>query len=141
MARVTGRGARFALVPRASLRPHEHVDEDRVKRLAGRIREDGALRHPVVVDEGARVILDGHHRHAALGELGCALAPCYLVDYMDPTIQVQRWEDGRPMDKREIVAHALDGDLLPRKTSRHRTLGELPERVTPVHALRGGEAP
>jgi hypothetical protein len=136
---VTARAARLALVPRRALRPHEEVDADRVKRLADAIREDGALSDPVVADEGTRVILDGHHRHAALSRLDCRLVPCYLVDYLDPTVQVERWSDGRPMDKREVLQRGLGGDLLPRKTSRHRTLTELPPRATPLAALRPEE--
>lgn len=133
---MTARASRFSLVPRQRLRPHEETDAERVKRLADQVREDGALRQPVVVDQGTHVILDGHHRHAALGRLGCRLIPCYLVDYADPTIRVERWEDGRPMDKSEILAHGLSGELLDRKTSRHRTLNELPRRETALAAMR-----
>lgn len=121
------------------LRPHEEIDPDSVRKLAEQIREDGVVQSPVVVDAGTRVILDGHHRYAAMDRLGCQLAPCHLVDYGDPSIRVERWDDGSPMDKDELIARALSGDLYPRKTSRHRRLAALPPRPTPLDELRPRE--
>lgn len=133
---MTSVSSRFSLVPRRRLRPHEEVDEDAVERLADEIRSDGRIFSPVIVDEGTRVILDGHHRYAALGHLGCELAPCHLVDYNDPTIRVEGWEDGRPMDKHRLIQRAMSGDLYPHKTSRHRTLSGLPDHATPLAHCR-----
>lgn len=133
---MTAASSRFALVPLRWLRPHEEVDDEDVKRLTDQIVSDGAIYSPVTVDEGTRVILDGHHRYAALSQLGCELAPCHLVDYTDPKIQVERWEDGRPMDKPTLVSRALAGDLYPHKTSRHRSLAALPDRATPLDHCR-----
>lgn len=133
---MTGRGSRYTLVPRAKLRPHEEIDAKHADELAERIRSEGALFQPVVADEASLVILDGHHRFAALETLGCTLIPCHLVDYMDPRIQVERWEDGRPMAKTEIVSHALRGELYGIKTSRHRTLQAMPSVATGLARLR-----
>lgn len=137
---MTGTSATFTLLPLEKLRPHEHVDPEEVAKLAERLELDGVLQAPVAVDAATRVVLDGHHRLAALERLGCTLVPCHVVDYLDPTIRVTRWEDGRPMDKTELVRRAFDGDLYPIKTSRHTTLRRLPHHPTPVERLRQ-EAP
>lgn len=133
---MTAGSARFSLVPLSKLRPHEEIDGDDVKRLADRIEEDGVVQNPVIVDEGTKVILDGHHRFSALERLECSLVPCHLVDYTDPSIQVERWDDGTPMAKVELVARALSGDLYPLKTSRHERMATLPARPTPLERLR-----
>lgn len=130
---------RFALVQLDRLLPHEEIDPDRVKRLSKEIREDEMIYSPVIVDESTNVILDGHHRFHALRELGCRLAPCHLVDYMDPMIRVEAWEDGRPIDKPLLIKRGLSGDLLPAKTTRHRTLKSLPSKPTPIAHLRPRE--
>lgn len=135
MARLTATAPRFELLTREKLRPHEKVDEDAVEKLAAQLRAEGALMRPVVVDAATRVILDGHHRFAALSRLGARLIPCHLVDYNDPAIRVERWDDGSPMDKRELIGRALSGDLLPIKTSKHTTLRRLPNRLTPLTKL------
>lgn len=136
MARLTASAATFTLVPTKHLTPHEHVDEAHVDELAERIRAEGALFKPVVADAGSRVVLDGHHRFAALQQLGCQLIPCHLIDYLDPAIRVEHWDNGAPMDKNELISHALAGDLYPIKTSRHWTLRAMPPRATSLRRLR-----
>lgn len=136
---MTPGSPRFALVPADQLRPHEEVEPAAVKRLAEEIKGDGVVQSPVVVDAGSKVILDGHHRFAALDRLGCKLVPCHLVDYADPSIRVERWSDGRPMSKDELVARALTGELYPQKTSRHQRLAALPDDPTDLRKLRPRE--
>lgn len=139
MARLTGPVPRFSLIPARWLVRHEQVDDEHVDRLATRIEAEGALFKPIVADEGSYVVLDGHHRFAALVRLGCRLAPCHLVDYNDPAIQVEHWENGAPMSKIDLVSNALNGQLYPIKTSRHRTLREMPAQPTPLRRLHPGQ--
>ena len=136
---MSGAAVEFRLLPLSSLKPHEATDPDHVAELADRIAEDGVIFKPIVVDRGTRVVLDGHHRHGALSALACRLAPCHVVDYNDPGIRVERWEDGTPMDKDELIDHALTGELMPIKTSRHRTLRALPPEPTRLTELRPGK--
>lgn len=131
-------GAQYAIVPARTLTPHEETDPKDVERLAKRLREDGTVRDPVIVDEGSRVILDGHHRFQALKRLGCSWIPCHMLDYTDPAVRVESWTDGTPMSKTQLVSDALQGELYPVKTSRHRTLNELPENPTAIDRLRAG---
>lgn len=135
MARLTGPVPRFSLIPTRRLVRHEQVDDEHVDRLAARIEAEGALFKPIVADEGSYVVLDGHHRFAALVRLGCRLVPCHLVDYNDPAIQVEHWENGAPMSKIDLISNALSGRLYPAKTSRHGTLRAMPAQPTPLQHL------
>ncbi len=107
MACLTGPVPRFSLIPTRWLVRHEQVDDDHVDRLAKRIEAEGALFKPIVADQASYVVLDGHHRFAALVRLGCQLAPCHLVDYNDPAIHVEHWENGAPMSKIDLISNAL----------------------------------
>jgi len=135
MARLTAVQATYALLSAHELKAHEQVEAAAVSELARAIREQGVVERPVVVDEKTRVILDGHHRFAALTQLACVRIPCYLVDYSDPSITVDRWDGGGPLEKRTILDAAAHDRLLAPKTSRHPTLRDLPERPTPLDEL------
>lgn len=128
----------FTLLEASRLKPHEETDEDNVKRLADRIRRDGEIVDPVLVDRATGVILDGHHRYRALRQLDCSLVPCYRVAYLESTITVETWDESDPVNKREILRRGMDGDLFPAKTTRHRARIELPARATPLSRLRRG---
>lgn len=133
---MTGSSPTYALLATERLFPHEDVDEKAVKRLAAQIQEDEAIHQPVLVDRATNVILDGHHRFTALNGLGCRFVPCYRVDYLEPTIIVERWGSREALDKHELLQQALAGERYPVKTSRHRTLFELPARETALSKLR-----
>jgi len=75
----------------SSLHPHEETVPKELEGLAGSLREDPFLRHPIIADRRTGLVLDGTHRLAALALLDCKLAPCALVDYQNPRIRVERW--------------------------------------------------
>jgi len=81
----------IALVESDRLLMHEETLPDMLESLIDRIREDGVLRAPVIVDGETLVVLDGMHRVEALRRLGCRFICVCLVDYMDPEIRVDRW--------------------------------------------------
>lgn len=61
------------VVPMDKVVPHEHFDQKRVDRLAGRLEEDGMLGNPPVVvqsEDGRYIVLDGATRTTALKQLG-----------------------------------------------------------------------
>ena len=78
----TRHALRFELVAVEKLRGHEQLRPDLLESLTNEIRADGALLKPILVAETHYVILDGHHRYAALKALGCRRVPAFLVDYM-----------------------------------------------------------
>jgi L-serine kinase (ADP) len=109
----------FKLVPVRSLHPHEQVDEADVKRLVQEIRNLGLVREPIWVARDNGVILNGHHRYAALRKLGVRRVPAWEVDYFDPAMELLRWTPGPPLDKSDVVLRAHARSLFPPKTSRH----------------------
>ena len=125
----------FALVLLADLHAHEEVANDDLDGLVQVIRREGMVREPLLVAAGALVILNGHHRYRALLALGATRAPCWLVDYEDPRVTLDRWTAGPPITKEEVVERGRQGRLFPPKTTRHRVAFELPSRPTPLAKL------
>ncbi|MCI4353643.1 MAG: ParB N-terminal domain-containing protein [Thermoplasmata archaeon] len=117
----------FRLVPVTSLLPHEQVDEADVGRLAREIRTRGLVREPIWVTRAEGVILNGHHRYAALRTLGVRRVPAWVVDYSNPAMALGRWGKGPPLEKDDVIRRARAGALFPPKTSRHVWRGPVPE--------------
>jgi hypothetical protein len=132
---VTKPTVRFALVPIAELREHEEIEESDLPRLIEEIRALGQLEYPIWVAEGSHVILNGHHRVAALRRLGAVRAPAWLLDYHSPAVHVDRWSPGPPISKAEVERRAQDGLLFPPKTTKHIIDIDLRERPTPLSEL------
>jgi ParB-like chromosome segregation protein Spo0J len=73
------------------LRVHEEIIPELVENLARKISNDGSFFHPIVVERGHSVVLDGMHRVAASKKIGFRYIPVCLVDYDNPNIQVGSW--------------------------------------------------
>jgi hypothetical protein len=131
---------RFELIPLSELKIHEEIDASDLERLVERIRADGQVNEPLLVAEQDHVILNGHHRYAALRALGARWAPAWVVDYESAEIQLDRWTPGPPIAKVEVVQRARTGQPFPPKTTRHRLSVELPAHPTPLEDL-GSERP
>ena len=126
-----------ALAPLRALRPHEMHDTHHALEIMEAILTAGAVLNPILVDSGSGVVLDGHHRLAALRALGARYAPVLLVDYMRGPVVVSSWRRMR-VTKSMVVEAGLTGRLLPPKTSRHILLVEPRTRPTPLSMLLGG---
>ena len=122
----------FALLPTETLREHEEVVVSEVAELVNILRESGVVREPILVSREGRVILNGHHRYAALRALGADRVPVWLIDYMDAAVELDRWGPGPGISKAEVLERARRGTLYPPKTTRHRLKMELPSRPTPL---------
>lgn len=125
----------FALVPIAVLRAHERVVPAKVQALADELERSGVFVDPIWVARGTDVVLNGHHRIAALRRLGAARVPAWLIDYDGDLVRIDRWTPGRPISKAEVVRRARKGALFPPQTTRHRLAEELPHRPTPLSEL------
>ncbi|MCI4345477.1 MAG: ParB N-terminal domain-containing protein [Thermoplasmata archaeon] len=134
---------KFELVELVRLRIHEEISDEDVAKLIQELERTGELIEPIWVDRGSWVILNGHHRFAALRALGAERIPAWLFDYRDPRIRLARWGEGPALSKAEVVQRATEGRPFPPKTSRHLLDFELPSRPTPLSALRPtpGRAP
>ena len=126
---------KVALVPLGRLRAHEMVEPQRVEKLVEDIRRRGRVERPVLVDVKTLVILDGHHRVAALRRLGARCVPAVLVDYSSPCVEVGSWRPGLHVDKATVLRAGLEGKPLPPRTSRHQVCFEIPRADTPLEEL------
>ena len=131
---------RFALVPADRLRAHESVEPDKVEELVKELRSTGRVREPILVARGSNVILNGHHRFAALRAMGIRRIPAWVVEYEGSAVEVDRWSPGPKVSKADVIAHALNGTPFPPKTTRHRVTVPLPPRPILISDLIDGRA-
>lgn len=112
---------KIKLIDTSKLVCHEKIDKARLDQLIGRLKKDGMLKKPVVVDRESLVILDGHHRYQAFCKLGIKKIPCFVVDYFDPKIKVnfRRKDVGNKLIKEIILLYIRLGKIFPYKTTRH----------------------
>lgn len=108
------------IIPIEELKPHEQTIPENLKRLENKIRENGYLINPIIVDQDSLVILDGHHRAKVLKLLGYKKVPAFLVDYSDKGIKVFQRRPEIPITKEIIIKKALAGEVFPCKTSKHQ---------------------
>ena len=120
------------------LRDHEEVEPARVEQLARALRRRGRV-HPILVEKRHLVVLDGHHRKAALQALGLRKIPCFLASY--DRIGLSSWR-GLSITKEEVIRRALTGEKFPPKTTRHLyAFHELPEVELPLCPERSRSRP
>ncbi len=81
----------IALIETEKLFIHEETIPARLENLRRRIERDGVQSAPILVDRHNLVVLDGMHRTAVMTHLNCRFTCVCLLDYFDPSINVQRW--------------------------------------------------
>ncbi|MCI4329182.1 MAG: hypothetical protein L3J86_06310, partial [Thermoplasmata archaeon] len=99
------------------------------------VRVAGVVTDPLWVARGSSVILNGHHRYAALQALGATHAPAWVVDYDDPLIELSRWYDGPALSKEEVISRARARKPFPPKTTKHLVRLALPAHPTTLEEL------
>lgn len=119
----------------ADLKPHERTDLRRFRALFSRIRKDGILKTPVLVDMRTSIILDGHHRLECLAALGCKLAPVQLVDYLGKSVSVVSRNRKKALAKEDVLRAGQSGNLFPPRSSRH-VYSPIPSVDVPLDFLR-----
>jgi L-serine kinase (ADP) len=125
----------FVLIPIGELTPHERVDPAKVRHLAAELAREGVFEEPVWVARGSNVILNGHHRVAALRSLGADRVPAWRVEYASDAIDLDRWTPGPPISKADVVRRAAEGRLFPIRTTRHTWKAVPGHRPTPLSEL------
>ena len=81
----------IALIETERLLIHEETIPHRLEQLRRKVERDGVQSNPILVDQNNLVVLDGTHRTAVMSDLGCRFTCVCLLDYFDPSINVQRW--------------------------------------------------
>jgi hypothetical protein len=78
-----------------ALYPHEDYDNNRVRKLSIRLKEDGFLKNPPIVSEVPEsdryVILDGANRVTAFQQAGIPHIVAQMVSYDDPGVALETW--------------------------------------------------
>ncbi len=131
-------GAVFELVPLERLRPHEEIVPSVLDEVLSDLKREGGLREPILVAREGYVVLNGHHRLAALSRMGARRIPAWVIDYLSDAVDLERWPDSPypgKVTKEEVLAHARASKLLPPKTTRHTLRLALPAKMTPIGDL------
>jgi hypothetical protein len=127
----------FRLIRLRDLREHEQTERRKVDELVEDLRRTQVVADPIWVAAGSGVILNGHHRVAALRRLEAERVPAWVIDYSSPDVRLERWTEGPPISKAEVERRALEGNRFPPKTTRHLVLYRLAKRSTPLSELMG----
>ncbi len=127
----------YTLVDLVDIKPHEEIIQENLDKLLSAVKADGILRKPVLLDRRHKVVLDGHHRVAALTQLGYSKIPVYMVDYDDERILLDFWPEAevKGFGKEAVIEKAVKGEKYPPKTTRHIIKFEIKERHTPLEEL------
>ncbi|MGC2206212.1 MAG: ParB N-terminal domain-containing protein, partial [Thermoplasmata archaeon] len=125
----------FEVLPLDGLLVHEEVVPAKVAALAATLGRGGVFRDPIWVARGTGVILNGHHRTAALRRMGAVRIPAWVLDYDSDVVRLERWTPGPPVTKAEVVRRARSGELYPPQTTRHILSVDLPAHPTPLAEL------
>ncbi|PIS08795.1 hypothetical protein COT75_04920 [Candidatus Beckwithbacteria bacterium CG10_big_fil_rev_8_21_14_0_10_34_10] len=112
---------KIKLVDINKLNTHEAVVKDRVNQVFESIKLSGLLINPVVVDQKTLIVLDGHHRLAALKKMKAKKIPVLLVDYKSKNIKVylRRKELMINVIKEAVIKKGLSNQHFPPKTTKH----------------------
>lgn len=111
----------IVLVKASHLKPHEEISKLRLRKVKDQLLKNKYLRNPVVADKSTLVVLDGHHRLAALKDIGITRIPVFLVNYYSKQVRVysRRTTIELANLKQVVIKRGLTGDLFPYKTTRH----------------------
>ena len=112
---------RIVLIDIKKLKSHEETNKKHLQGLIIKIKQDGFLKNPVVVEDINFIILDGHHRVAALKQMGVDKIPAFLVDYKSNKIRVtlRRKEFVINDIKQTVINYCKEGKIFPSKTTHH----------------------
>ncbi|MDO9028645.1 MAG: ParB N-terminal domain-containing protein [Candidatus Roizmanbacteria bacterium] len=104
-----------------NLKNHEMISIERLKQVKDDLLTKGYIKNPVVVEKENHIILDGHHRVAALKQLGAIKVPTFLVNYQDKDVRVflrRKLKLAGPI-KQSVIKNSLSNILFPSKTTKH----------------------
>lgn len=119
----------IAKVGISNLVPHEGILDWHLKEIKDWIGRDGFQERPIAVSSLLGVgplwsdkfmIHDGHHRTAALKDLGCSYVMCSVFDFKDPRILVFDYDtESIPIPKEAVIGRAISGVNLSPRFDKH----------------------
>ena len=116
----------YEIVPISKLIPLEKVFPTHLKNLEKMIDKDGFILKALIVDVNTGIVLDGSHRYVYFLKRGFKTVPVHWIDYTNENVRVgtrlghRFLVDGNTiLNKKECKKHALTGNLLSPRTTRH----------------------
>lgn len=95
------------LVDIDKLLPHEEIVAGRLQNLMEKIKKEGVVDMPIIIapipGTDKYLIVDGHHRWAAVKELGYRKIPAIIIDYFDDNVKLGTWYPAIIGDIEEIL--------------------------------------
>lgn len=86
---------------------HEELVDARLRELMDKIRSENAVDMPIVVTPipgtDKYLIVDGHHRWAAVKALGYRKIPCIIIDYFSQDVKLKTWLPGIIGDVKPVL--------------------------------------
>lgn len=119
-----------------TIRSTEAIDVESCLALRDNIVDSGRWTHPIVVDKGSGLIMDGNHRYQVAKILGFRLIPCVEMNYFDEGVEVRHWNSGAPFPIQRILELVDSREVFPYKSTRHSFPVDIPETAIPIARLR-----
>lgn len=118
----------------SQLRHIEGFSDRRAKWLTDKISKAGIWNKPLAVDSEHYLVLDGQHRMEAARTLGLTVVPAIKYDYS--RVEVWSLRPKYSFNWEIIVKRALEGNIYPYKTVKHRFPIPLPNCLYRLEELR-----
>ena len=98
--------------------PHEKVLLDKKEILKNNLKykDEYLIISTILVCSKSNMIIDGHHRYAALKELGYKKIPVTLINYFSDKIMTDK---DNSLLKEDIIKHSERGNLYEPKSTKH----------------------
>ena len=98
--------------------PHEKVLLDKKEILKNNLKykDEYLIISTILVCSNSNMIIDGHHRYAALKELGYKKIPVTLINYFSDKIMTDK---DNSLLKEDIIKHSETGNLYEPKSTKH----------------------
>lgn len=103
----------------SKLKPHEKISRKRLADLTFQLKKEKLLRKPIIVERDNFIILDGHHRVEYFKKNKIKKIPAILVDYDKIKVLPRRKKYCNLDIKKLVTKCALEGKVLPYKTTKH----------------------
>jgi hypothetical protein len=126
---------KIELVEVSSLRHIEGYSPRRVEWLTKKILREGIWKKPVAIENKHNLVLDGQHRMEVALALGLRKIPA--VKYRYPDVEVWSLRPKKyTFDWAAVVNRAVNGEIYPYKTVKHRFPFTLPACEYPLDELK-----
>ena len=98
--------------------PHEKVLLDKKDILKNNLKykDEHIIISTILICSNSNMIIDGHHRYAALKELGCKKIPVTLINYFSDKIITDKNDT---LLKKDIIYNSQNNNLYEPKTTKH----------------------